>query len=154
MPTIYKKPNWTWTALFFIYVFSVFNGAGAFFQKNSHPQLYYQTLVSFNYFFLIHYLLNVLALILDIIAIIPFYNFIKPDSAATIKRYFSSSIWKWLFALRLALLIVGHSFDQKQIQAVVRDDLWVSISVLNLLVLLYAPSYFTNFVFAFRQEKN
>lgn len=153
MPTIYKKPNWSWNVLFFVYVFAVFNGAGLFFQDNSQPQFYYQALAGFSSFFLIHYLLNVLAILLDVIAIIPFYNFIKPDSMETTKRYFSPDIWKWIFALRIALLLVGHSYDHKQLQAILRDDLLISASVLNLLAILYAPSYYTNFIFAYRQEK-
>jgi hypothetical protein len=154
MPTLYKKPHGAWNVLFFIYVFAVFNGAGIFFPNNSQPQFYYQALAGFSTFFLIHYLLNVLAIMLDIVAIIPFYNFIKPDSMAITKRYFSPDTWKWLFAIRIALLLVGHSYDHKQLQAVLRDDLLISASVLILLAILYAPSYFTNFVFAYRQEKN
>ncbi len=154
MPTFYKKQNRAWTVFFFVYVFAVFSGAGIFFQKNSQPQFYYQALAGFSTFFLIHYLLNVLAIMLDMVAVIPFYNFIKPDSMVTTLRYFSPDTWKWLFAIRIALLLVGHSYDHKQLQAVLRDDLLVSAYVLILLAILYAPSYFTNFVFAYRQEKN
>jgi len=151
---MYKKPSWLWAVFFFLYVFVTFNVTASFFEKNSPSQIYYQVLIGFNTFFVLHYLFNTLALILDIIAIIPFYNYIKPQATVITARYFSSGIWKWLLALRIGLLVVGRSYDFKQIQSIYRDDLLITFILITGMILLYAPSYYANFIFAYRQEKS
>ena len=150
---MYKKPSWPWNAFFLVYVFVVFNVSTLFFEENSAPQIYYQILVGFNSLFLVNYLLHVLAIIFDIIAIIPFYNYIKPESAILTSRYFSSWVWKWLLAIRVGLLVVGHSYDYKQLQSIYLDNYLITFIAASLSILLYAPSYYANFIIAYRQEK-
>ncbi|MCB9771291.1 MAG: hypothetical protein H6754_01905 [Candidatus Omnitrophica bacterium] len=146
-----KKPSWFWTIFLLLYVFACVSGGFYFLQPSSPPRLYYTILISFDSVFLVGYLLNIVAVLFDILAIIPFYCFLKPTHAVHIERFFSRKTWQWFFLFRIILIFVGHNFDVKQIQALFHTDIRIALSVINIILILHLPSYITTFLYAFRQ---
>ncbi len=142
-----KNRSWLWTVLFWMYFFATLSNAIVFFNPQSPINLYYQILLGFTNIFLIPYLLNLLAIIFDLLAIAPFYNFLNPSKHRIGEKSISLGTWKWFFVIRFALLFVGHTYALKEIQAVLHDDRWVALAIVNLMLLFYVPSYFANFLF-------
>lgn len=145
-----KKPSWLWTVLFFFYLTAVVSNTTLFLNPESPTLLYHQILLGFNIHFLIPYLLNVLTIIFDILALIPFYNFLNPHKHRLGLDSLSPKTWKWLFAIRFALIFVGHPYEFKQMQAIVHDDFLLTIAVLNIILLFQGPSYIATFLYTSR----
>ncbi len=149
-----KKRSWLWTVLFWIYLFAVLSNAIVFFNPQAPINIYYQILLGFSNIFLIGYLLNLLAIIFDLLAVVPFYNFLNPLKHRIGQKSISSGTWKWFFVIRFALIFVGHAYAFKEIQAILHDDRFVTLAVINLMLLFYAPSYWANFILIYQQSKS
>ncbi len=148
-----KSRNWLWTVLFWLYLFAVLSNAIVFFNPQAPINIYYQILLGFTNIFLIPYLLNLLAILFDLLAVVAFYNFLNPSKHGIGEKSISPQSWKWFFIIRLSLVFVGHAYAFKEIQAILHDDRWVTLAVVNLMLLFYAPSYLASFLFIF-QHKN
>jgi hypothetical protein len=112
--------------------------------------MYHQILLGFNIHFLIPYLLTVLAIIFDILALIPFYNFLNPVKHRLGLNTISPKTWKWFFAIRFTLIFVGHPYEFKQLQAIVHDDSLLTIAVINMILLFQGPSHIATFLYTSR----
>lgn len=151
--SVKKKLHWLWLVLFALYLLTVSANVSAFFHPDSAAKLYYRILIGFNNIFLIPYLLSVLVLILDVLALVPFYNYLDPVRNTVGAKVISAQGWKWFFAVRFALAFVGHPYDLKQLQAIFRNDVWAGLAVLNILFVFYGPSHFAAFFYAYNRQK-
>ena len=145
-----KKPSWLWIILFFLYLIAVVSNTVIFFNPESPTYLYYRILLGFNIVFLVPYLLNVLSIIFDILALIPFYNFLNPAKHRVGVDLVSAQAWKWLFAIRFVLIFVGHPYGLKTLQSMLHSDWILSVAVGNILLLFQGPSYISTFIYAYR----
>ncbi len=147
-----KKQNWAWAFLFWLYLFTVLSNTVVFFNPQSPTTIYHQILIGFDLIFLIPYLLNLLAIIFDILAIMPFYNFLYPRKNLIGTKHISLTAWRWFFAIRFILIFIGHTYEMKQTQAILNNDIFVALSILVIMLLLYGPSYYANFVLAYQNK--
>ncbi len=109
--------------------------------------------MGFDVSFMIPYLSSILAVILDILIVVPFYNFLNPAKHQWGLKHISQNTWKVIIVIRFILIFIGHDYDLKQIQAMIYHDLQVSLSIVNILLLLYAPSYLASFIYVFHDLK-
>ena len=147
-----KELYWVWTLLFWLYLLTVLSNTAVFFNPESQTKIYYQTLVSFHAVFLIPYLLNWLSIILDICAIVPFYNFLNPVKHRIGKNSISPNTWKWFFGIRFALIFVGHNFESKELQSMTQNDFWLTLTVITSMALIEGPSHVAVFFYAYQQQ--
>lgn len=147
---MHKKPSWLWIVLFFFYLIGVVSNTTLFLSPDSPTRMYHQILLGFNIHFLIPYLLNVLAIIFDILALIPFYNFLNPDKHRLGLNTISPKTWKWFFAIRFALIFVGHPYEIKQLQATLHNDFLLTAAIVNIILLSQGPSYVATFLYTHR----
>ncbi len=147
-----KKLRWLWTLFFWLYLFTVLSNTIVFFNPQSPIKIYYQILLGFNTVFLIPYLLNLLAVILDILAIIPFYNFLDHQKHLIGCKSISPNSWTWFFAIRFALIFVGRSYEIKEIQSLLQNDVVVTLCILSSLIFLEGPSHLAVFLYAYQEQ--
>lgn len=149
-----KKTKWFWTFLFWLYLFTISSNTIVFFNPQSPTKIYYQILLSFNTIFLIPYLLNLLAIILDILAVFPFFNYLNPQKNFIWEKHISTNFWKWFFAIRLSLLFLGRSFESKELQSILHNDIRVTLTIIIAMLIIEGPSHIAVFLFAHRQKSN
>jgi len=137
------KPNWPWKIFLLIYLLAAVTDVALFFRADNPAQTYYKILIGFQILAVVPFFLNALAVIFDVIAILPFWGFVERE------KIFTSHIWQWFFAVRLALLLTGHAYDYKEIQSLFHQDLKVALSVINITLIIHTPSYLANFFYAF-----
>ena len=141
-----SKPSWLWKILFLAYLFSSVTSAVLFFNPASPLQIYYKILVAFHTFFMVAFLLNALTVIFDVLAIFPFYGFVDG------KKLLSARTWKCFFVLRSIFFITGHSYASKELLSLLHHDSWAVLSFMNLMAVLYLPSYIATFLYAFSKS--
>lgn len=148
-----RRPLWIWNIFFLLYLFAVVSNTAVFFHNESPTKIYYEILLGFDVFFLIPYLLNFLAVLFDILALIPFYNFLDPIKHKLLEKSISAATWKWFFTIRLTLLLFGHAYDMKQLQALAQEGWGIPLAVLSVLFIFQAPSHIAIFIYSYRRQK-
>jgi hypothetical protein len=136
-------PGWIWKVFFLIYLFVAVSNSSLFFRSEGPIQTYYKILIGFQNLWIFAFLLNALAVIFDVLAILMFWAFVEN------KPLLSARTWKYFFVLRFAFFVTGHAYDFKAIQSLMHHDLWVAISAANFMLIIQAPSYIANYLYAF-----
>ena len=138
---------WIWGIFFLVYFVSTFLGATYFFYYESSMYQYYQILIAFDIYFLIPYVLNAAAVLLNALSLIPFYGFLfKID-------ILSKDFWKYILLARILADLTGHAYEWKLIKSLVRYDLQVALGFVSIAVMINLTSYLALFLYAFPKKQ-
>lgn len=141
---MFKKTNIFWLGYFyFFFIFSIAQAA-AFFGTDSPSQFYYAVLYSFNNIFAFDYSLNVMQVLLNIFHLAPLYFFIYK------KWTNKQELFRYLLAFRLLFDILGHSWEANFLAGIYQLKPILCYILLAGLALLYLPSYYACYVYAFK----
>ena len=111
----------------------LFNGSELL-HKSSPTSFYYHTLIAFNSWYILPYLLNILNVILGSIISFMIFNYAFKDRDSYTAPY-------WLFFLRLFCEFTGHSYDWQLVQTNFSQGYsWGFLGLASMLVPL-VPSY-------------
>lgn len=141
-----RKVNLLWlTYFYFFFIFSIAQ-ASAFFGLDSPSQFYYAVLYSFNSIFALDYFFNVIQVLLTLIHLIPLYLFLYK------KWTNNQELFKFLLAFRLLFDITGHSWEVNFLASIYQLNPYLCSTLLAGFALLYLPSYYGCYVYAFKQH--
>lgn len=141
------KALWIWKVYFLIYFLIVTVDIGTFFSPESPKNIYYQVLIAFDSLFIVPFLLNALAVILDVLSLVPFYGFIEGIA------FLSKKFWRLVFMTRLVLALWGHSYDFQLIRSLSHENINNALAFVAVAILLNIPSYAAMFLYAFQKDE-
>lgn len=140
------KDQWAWYVYFVIYLAIVLSNTVYFFSWKNQIFWYYQVLMAVDIWFLYPYLLNALAIILNIVTLIPLALLIRGI------YILSPRFWGYFMFLRILLEFFGKSFEIKFLQSLFYQDRVAVWASLGMLITLTLPSYIGLFLYAFRRN--
>lgn len=140
------KPSWVWHIFFYLFMVSAGTDAIQFFRPDSPQQMYYKILWSFNSWSIFLFLANALAIILNLLAVVPFVCFLENQT------FLSRRFWQGHFVARLLLLGCGYSYALKEFQSYHHQQPTLSLSIALTAAILYLPSYIATFLYAFKRK--
>jgi len=139
-----RKVNLFWlTYFYFFFIFSIAQ-ASAFLGVDSPSQFYYAVLYSFNDIFALEYFFNVTQILLNMVHLVPLYLFIY-------KKWTSNQeLLKFLLFFRILFDIVGHAWETNFLAGIYQLNPYLCWTLLAGFGLLYLPSYYACYVYAFK----
>jgi len=143
-----KKVNWIWALYFLIYFLAILFSASPLLDPTSEIRFYYRVLIAFNPLFLFTFLLNVLAVTLNVISLLPFYGFVFH------RNFCSQNFWRYFLVLRLACDVLGHSYEFKFIQSMFYHNVSAGVHLVIVTLIWNIPSYVALYLYAFRRKNN
>ena len=138
--------RWFWYAYFYLYAVMAGYFTVEFFRPGSAVNLYYGFLLAFRPHFLVPYFLHLLAILVNLLSLAPFYSFF------TRIPLFSRSFARWLFVARLGLEVFGRSYDIKGLQALSHQSPMVPLIIGAVYILFSSGSYWAHYRYAFRRD--
>ena len=138
--------NWPWKIYTVLFSLVVIGNLTSILSEDSFLYTYYHILLAFRKEYTLLYYLALTSAFVNLIALVPLIlytlriNFLPPR------------LWQWLFTLRLAFDLFGHSYELKQIRSFFAADVIQGILVLIPLILTFFPSYIALYKYAFRRE--
>jgi len=131
-----------------IYLLYVAGLVFSFLAPISPINMYYRALVAFDVIFLVPYYLNLLSVLTNLLAIFPLYSYIQRTPT------FSAQFCRWLFGCRLALDILGRSYESHLLKAASYQSHRLVWLVLGAFILCVLPSYWAILRYGFQEEND
>ena len=141
-----KNGNWIWILHLFFYFIVVILNTTLFFSSDSSVTMYHRILIAIDGGFALGYILNALAVILTVLAIVPFYCYIFK------RQVLSQIFWQWFFIARLAADITGRPYEMKILKSMFYHDQRVGLNLALFIFFLFLPSYIALFSYAFKRK--
>lgn len=138
-----KKPSWIWSFYFIIYCAVTAYQIWQFIVIDSDINTYYHILIAYNLGYILDYLRNALSVILNALAIVSFYLFLRQI------RWLSKNFWQGFLMLRLLSDVTGRIYEIKILQSLFHQNITLGKDVLMLAVMLLLPSYIALTKYAF-----
>lgn len=130
-----KKPSWIWYIYFIIYCGVTAYQIEQFSDSNSKISTYYHILIAYNLSYIIHYLRNALSVILNALAVISFYLFLRQT------RWLTNSFWRGFLGFRFLSDMTGRIYEIKTLKSLFYQDIGLGKDITLLVVMLVLPSY-------------
>jgi len=143
---MHLSKRWFCFIYFYLYTLMVGYFTMEFFRPHSAVNFYYQFLLAFKPYFLIPYFLHLLAIIVGLLSLAPFYSFLTGIPS------FSQQFARWLFFARLGLDLFGRSYDIKSLQALAYHNSLLPVIFAAAYLLISLGSYWAHFMYAFRRR--
>jgi len=107
---------------------------------------YYQILIILDKTHWLNLALFYFATAMELISLVPLFLFVFR------KYWLSPNLWKILFILRLAGLLSGRNYEYNTIRSLLAANTGITIAALAVSILIYLPSYFAQFNYAFTKK--
>ncbi|MBF0504026.1 MAG: hypothetical protein HQL14_02875 [Candidatus Omnitrophica bacterium] len=120
-----------YTALFLV---TIFNNGLVLLNKNSPLSIYYHTMMAFNSWFIVPYLVNIINVLLSLIVAFYILNYAFKTDVVLRAPY-------WIFYARILSDLTGHSYTWQYIQSgLIQGGFWGWLGLASFIIPL-APSY-------------
>lgn len=138
-----KKPSWIWYLYFIIYCAVTAYQIWQFTDIDSNINTYYHILIAYNLSYIIDYLRNALSVILNTLAIVSFYLFLRQS------QWLSKSFWQGFLLFRFLSDVTGRIYEIKIIKSLFHQNIVLGKDIMILMALLLLPSYIALIKYAF-----
>jgi len=142
------RRHWVWELYFVLISLIVLREAVAFFHMESRIHLYFYILYHFNPIFYFQYGINIAQIGMNIFQLLPLVLFIYGIPTKHLKTL------QILFWIKIALDLLGNSYEKIQIKAIFYSDPLSALLVVMAAIAIYIPSYMAWYWYAFKLAPN
>ncbi len=142
-----RKIPLKWIIYFFGISFVLTGYFSSLLNENSDIYTYYHILMAFNNNCAFFYYLNIISALLNTVALLPVYFYLKRKSVG--KEY----LWRTLFILTIAFNVAGHSFELNFIKSIFLDNVSAAVYLILVTIILFSPMIVAFFRYAFFRHK-
>jgi len=122
--------KFVWKICFLVYAFFTATNVIYFFEPESPSILYYHIMMAWDSWFVIFYILNIAAILLSVLALVPFWGFLY-DRFLLSRRF-----WIYFFWARLFLEFHGRAFEVTFIKSLyISQPMTTWLTILTLLTI-------------------
>ncbi|MBI5415453.1 MAG: hypothetical protein HZA29_01425 [Candidatus Omnitrophica bacterium] len=135
--------QWFWNGYLAFFIFLAARDVHSLFAPQAPEHVYWDILRAFDPFFWLPYTLTSLRVAVNAFHVLPLVFYI--DRRCVGPFFF----WKILFFLRMALDITGHPYEAQFLASLYQQDPGLSAGFLASAVIIYGPSWWACFRYAF-----